>query len=94
MKRVLSIVALVAALTLGTGASALAHTITVESNDVTHDLATGTPRIFNSDYEVIAKPADEQRTYRSAASHGTNTACKAIPEHAAVTITGGTCGSN
>ena len=92
MKRAIRIVVLACALTVGTGAATAAHTITVESNGVSHDLATGTPRIFDADYNVVAKPKDELRTNRSAASHGTNTACEAIPEHAAVTITGGTCG--
>ncbi len=94
MKRLLSIVALVTALTLGTG-SASAHTITVTGPDgevvTTHDLATGTPRIFDTDYNVIARPDDAKPTNRSAASHGTNTSCEAVPVSSPVNITGGTC---
>lgn len=92
MKRVLSIVALVAALTLGTGGSAMAHRITVTTPDGTvvrdgEDLARNlTPRIFDSEGNHVGEGGTD-----SAASQGTNTACEAIPEHAAVTITGGSC---
>lgn len=96
MKRLLSIVALAAALTLGTGGSALAHElyVTTPNGDSVledHDLAKGTPRIFDADYNVIAHPSEEVSTNRSAASHGTNVACMAVPESSPVNILGGTC---
>ena len=77
MKRVLSIVALVAALTLGTGAHTIAHELYVTTPNgkvvlVNHDLAKGTPSHPDGN--------------GSAASHGTNTACLAVPEDGPVLI--------
>lgn len=81
MKRLLSIVALAAALTLGTGGSATAHTISVTNPHgevvTSHDLAKGTPTHPDGT--------------GSAASHGTNVACQAVGDDGPVIILGGVC---
>lgn len=93
MKRLLSIVALVAALTLGTGGSAISHRITVTTPDGTtvRDRAPLarelTPDLFDESGNYVGRDEGEW----SAASQGTNTACEAIPEHSSVIITGGSC---
>lgn len=95
MKRFLSLVALVAALMLGTGTAAVAHKITVTTPNGTTVLNGKpvarelTPKLFDDEGNYVGRDEGEW----SAASQGTNTACEAIPEQSAVTMTGGTCHS-
>lgn len=90
MKRTLYGIALILALTLGSG-DAAAHTITVtppqaDSVVVNKDLAKGTKRMFDGRGNYVGLGPD------SAASNGTNTACEAIPEGGVVDIdAGSTC---
>jgi hypothetical protein len=83
MKRMICAAALAAALVTGVGGDTMAHKITVDT--------PGTGMVRNA--EPLAKDLtpDHPKKDGSAASQGTNTACEAIPEHSAVTITGGTC---
>lgn len=89
MKRILCAAALAVALTFTGGGVALGHDIVVTppggGQGTSHPLAKGiTPAIFPDGDDLNTAPD-------SAASQGTNTACEAIPGHAAVTITGGSC---
>lgn len=91
MKRMICAAALAAALVTGVGGDAMAHRITVDTPGAgvvreRENLAREiTPRLFPD------SPDDNDELLDSAASQGTNTACEAIPEQSAVTITGGTC---
>jgi hypothetical protein len=83
MKRMICAAALAAALVTGVGGEAMAHkiTVTTPSGEVVRDkepLAAG------------ITPAHKTKD-GSAASQGTNTACEAIPGHAAAYISGGSC---
>lgn len=89
MKRMVCAAVLAAASTFAGGGVALGHDISVvppgEGQGTEHPLAKAlTPAIFPDG-------DDPNTTPDSAASQGTNTACDAIPRHAAVTITGGSC---
>ena len=83
MKRMICAAALAVALVTGVGGDAMAHRITVDTP------GAGVVR-YREDLARDITP-DHRTKEGSAASQGTNTACEAIPGHAAAYISGGSC---